>query len=179
MSTFATCAPRLSLNRRVVDPAALLERTGLAYIVPAEAQGVALRVDAPEGMPSIVVDTDRMTQVLNNLVSNALRYTSHGEIVLSASADAQHVRLSICDTGSGIAAADVPFIFDRFYRADKARQRTDSSESGLGLAIVKAIVESHGGTIAVASQLDHGTTFTITVPVAAHARVVVEATAIR
>lgn len=160
-------AGELSLNRRAVDLAALLERTGLAYIVPAEAQGVALRVDAPEGLPSIVVDTDRMTQVLNNLVSNALRYTSQGEIVLSASADTQHVRLSVCDTGSGIAAADVPFIFDRFYRADKARQRTDSSEGGLGLAIVKAIVESHGSTIAVASQLDQGTTFTISVPVAA------------
>jgi two-component system sensor histidine kinase BaeS len=159
-------AGELPLNQRAVDPAALLERTGLAYIVQAEQHGVALRVEAPETLPSILVDTDRMTQVLNNLVSNALRYTTHGEIVLSASADEQHVRLQVRDTGSGIAVEDLPYIFDRFYRADKSRQRDDSAASGLGLAITKAIVEAHGGTIAVVSALGAGTTFTITLAVA-------------
>jgi two-component system sensor histidine kinase BaeS len=71
-------AGELSLNRRAVDPAALVERTGLAYMVQAEAQGLALRVEAAENLPSIMVDTDRITQVLNNLVSNALRHTSAG-----------------------------------------------------------------------------------------------------
>jgi two-component system sensor histidine kinase BaeS len=159
-------AGELPLNRRAVDPSALLERTGLAYIDQAERHGVALRVEAPAALPSIAVDTDRMTQVLNNLVSNALRYTTHGTIVLRAAAQEQHVQLQMCDSGSGIVPEDLPFIFDRFYRADKARQRADSAESGLGLAIAKAIVEAHGGTIMVASTPGSGTTFTITLPAA-------------
>jgi two-component system sensor histidine kinase BaeS len=165
-------AGELPLNRRAVDPAALLERTGLAYIDQAEQHGVALRVEAPESLPSIAVDTDRMTQVLNNLVSNALRYTSQGAIVLTASAQAQRVQIQVRDSGSGIEPADLAFIFDRFYRADKARQRSDSVESGLGLAIAKAIVEAHGGTITVDSTPGVGTTFTLTFPVAPQAEAV-------
>lgn len=159
-------AGELSLNRRAVDPAALLERTGLAYIVEAEQHGVALRVEAEQGLPSVVVDTDRLTQVLNNLVSNALRYTTEGEIVLAAAARDQQVELQVRDTGSGIAPDDLPFVFDRFYRADKSRQRADDPASGLGLAIAKAIVEAHGGTIAVDSTSGCGTIFTISLPAA-------------
>ncbi|HEU5102792.1 MAG TPA: sensor histidine kinase, partial [Roseiflexaceae bacterium] len=77
------------------------------------------------------------------------------------------VMLRVSDTGSGIAAEDLPFIFDRFYRADKARQRVDSNASGLGLAIAKAIVEAHGGRLAVESRPGEGTTFTISLPSAA------------
>src|SRR3954471_16200571 len=181
-------AGELPLNRRAVDPSALLERTGLAYIDKAEQQGITLRVEPQEVLPSISVDTDRMTQVLNNLVSNALRYTSQGEIVLSATQATNHERpktkdetssgqpfvlrpssfvlLRVRDTGSGIEPGDLPFIFDRFYRADQARQRVDDNASGLGLAIAKAIVEAHGGTLAVESRPHVGTTFTITLPAA-------------
>jgi signal transduction histidine kinase len=124
---------------------------------------------------------------LNNLVSNALRYTSAGgEITLDATTDhrppttdhagdhsvvgrqSSVVILRVRDTGSGIEAQDLPFIFDRFYRADQSRQRVDSNASGLGLAIAKAIVEAHGGTLAVESRPHVGTTFTITLPAAAH-----------
>jgi len=157
-------AGELSLNRRAVDPLALLERTALAHIVQAEQHGVGLRVAANGELPSILVDTDRMTQVLNNLVSNALRYTRQGEIVLAATVEGEHVVLSVRDTGTGIAAADMPFIFHRFYRADKARQRTDSNASGLGLAIVKAIVEAHGGAIVAESRPGAGATFMIKLP---------------
>jgi len=181
-------AGELPLNRRAVDPSALLERTGLAYIDRAEQQGIALRVEPAEALPSISVDTDRMTQVLNNLVSNALRYTPEGgQITLSAAQETNNderpttkdegsasqpfvfrrssfVVLRVSDTGSGIEAEDLPFIFDRFYRADKARQRADSNASGLGLAIAKAIVEAHGGTLAVESHPGAGTTFTISLP---------------
>lgn len=157
-------AGELSLNRRAVDPAALVERTGLAYMVQAEAQGLALRVEAADNLPSIMVDTDRITQVLNNLVSNALRHTSAGEIVLSASAENGSVRLKVRDTGSGIPQDDLPFVFDRFYRADKSRQRTDDNSSGLGLAIAKAFIEAHHGLISVESLPGRGTTFTITFP---------------
>ncbi len=194
-----TDAGELTLNRRTVDPTALLERTGLAYFHQAEQQGVALRVAADEDLPSIAVDTDRMTQVLNNLVSNALRHTpAGGSITLSAAADGpqqaeeagtasasgqvsdheqlntqnstlntQHaVLIRVCDTGAGIEAEDLPQIFHRFYRADKARQRIDSAGSGLGLAIARALVEAHGGTIAVESAPGRGTTFTIALPLA-------------
>jgi len=157
-------AGELPLNRRSVDPAALLERTGLAYIVAAEQQGLALRIEAPEGLPSIHIDTDRMTQVLNNLVSNALRHARSGEIVLKAQSAGDTVRLSVRDTGAGIDPADLPYVFDRFYRADKARQRDGDDSSGLGLAIAKAIVEAHGGMISVESAPGQGATFTITLP---------------
>src|SRR5262245_14184376 len=127
-------AGELPLNRRAVDPAGLLGRTGLAYIVQAEQHGVELRVETSEDLPSIAVDTDRMTQVLNNLVSNALRYTrAGGAITLSARAETKGERrktkddgaaassivhhpssvvlLEVRDTGSGIEPADLPFIF--------------------------------------------------------------------
>jgi len=178
-------AGELPLNRRAVDPSALLERTGLAYIDKAEQQGIALRVEPDEALPSIAVDTDRMTQVLNNLVSNALRYTpAGGEIMLRARTEDRGLRtepagrhasilspqssvlITVEDTGSGIEPDDLPFIFDRFYRADQARQRVDDNASGLGLAIAKAIVEAHGGTLAVESRPHVGTTFTITLPAA-------------
>ncbi len=157
-------AGELSLNRRAVDPAALVERTGLAYMVQAEEQGLALRVKAAENLPSIIVDTGRITQVLNNLVSNALRHTTQGEIVLSVSAEKGSVQLKVSDTGSGIPPEDLPFVFDRFYRADKSRQRTGDTSSGLGLAIAKAFVEAHGGIITVESIPGRGTTFTLTFP---------------
>jgi len=176
-------AGELPLSRRAVDPSALLERTGLAYIDTAELQGITLRVEAGEAQPSITVDTDRMTQVLNNLVSNALRYTPEGgAITLRARTEDRGLRtepagsqasilspqssvlITVEDTGSGIEAEDLPFIFDRFYRADQSRQRVDSNASGLGLAIAKAIVEAHGGTLAVESRPQVGTTFTITLP---------------
>ena len=160
-------AGELPLNRRAVDPKALLERTGLAYIVAAEQQAVVLSVDAGEGLPSIAVDTDRMTQVLNNLVSNALRHTKGGQIVLSAQAEGSRVCLRVSDTGTGIAPEHLPFIFDRFYRADPSRQRgegADDGASGLGLAIAKAIVEAHGGSIGVESTPKRGTTFSVCLP---------------
>lgn len=154
-------AGELPLNRRTVDPAALLERAGLAHMIEAERRGVALRVDAAENLPAVSVDTDRMAQVLNNLVSNALRHTPKGEVVLKAEAGNGIVRLSVCDCGSGILPEDLPHVFDRFYRGDKSRQRTGEESSGLGLAIVKAIVEAHGGSIAVTSEPGAGATFTV------------------
>ena len=160
-------AGELPLNRRTVDPSALMERAGLAYVMPAEEQGITLRVETGEGLPSVSVDTDRMAQVLNNLVSNALRHTPQGEIVLAARAREEQVLLEVRDTGEGIQAEDIPFVFDRFYRGDKARQRSGDASSGLGLAIAKAIVEAHGGTIAVQSVLGNGTSFMVTLPAAA------------
>ena len=154
-------AGELPLNRRTVDPRALLERTALAYMTLAEESGVQLVVEASDDLPAIRVDVERMTQVLHNLVSNALRFTPNGgRIVLGAEENGRLSTLTVTDTGSGIPAEDLPHIFDRFYRADKARSRGGGA-SGLGLAIVRSIVEAHGGDIFVQSQQHQGTSFTI------------------
>jgi signal transduction histidine kinase len=89
--------------------------------------------------------------------------TAGGRITLSADVQDKKVCLHVTDTGSGIAPEDLPYVFDRFYRADKSRQRT-GSESGLGLAIAKSLVEAHGGSISVESRLGEGTTFTVALP---------------
>ena len=130
----------------------------------AEEKGLQLRVEAPANLPAIFVDGERMTQVLNNLVSNALRYTNSGEIVLSGTAVSDEIELRITDSGVGIAADELPHIFNRFYRADQSRHRTVDSTSGLGLAIAKAIVEAHEGKITAVSTPGEGTTFIITLP---------------
>lgn len=161
-------AGELPLNRQPSAPRALLERTAAAHAARANQKGVELTVEADTHLPLVLVDPERIAQVLGNLVTNALRYTPAGRsIVLAAEPAAEGAGsvLKIQDYGSGIAPEDLPHIFDRFYRGDQARQQ-DEGESGLGLAIVKSIIEAHGGTIQVASVVDEGTTFTITLPAA-------------
>lgn len=159
-------AGELPLVRQPIAPQALLEQVALAYAAQAEEQNVWLQVKAAPDLPAIDVDRDRMTQVLGNLVGNALRYTpGGGQITLAAEPDQGRVRLTIQDTGAGIAPEDLAHIFDRFYRGDKSRSR-EQGESGLGLAIARSIVEMHGGTITAASAVGRGTTFTITLPAA-------------
>ena len=153
-------AGELSLNIRQIDPKALLERCGLAHIMQAEEKGLTLRVEADDHLPSVAVDSDRMAQVLSNLVSNAITHTKEGEIVLSATQTNEMVQLHVKDSGLGIEQQDLPHIFNRFYRADQSRNNNNSS-SGLGLAIAKAIVEAHGGEITAVSVPNNGTTMTI------------------
>jgi signal transduction histidine kinase len=105
-----------------------------------------------------------MAQVLGNLITNALRYTPEGgQIVLGAALNGDRVTLTVQDTGQGILPEDLPFVFNRFYRADQSRAG-ENGESGLGLAIVKALVEAHGGAISVQSAPGVGATFAITLP---------------
>ncbi len=156
-------AGELPLTRQPLAPQALLERAASAHRAHAQAQGVTLAVETALVLPAVNVDGERMAQVLGNLLSNAVRYTpAGGTITLAADARDGAVQLRVQDTGSGIAPDDLPHVFERFYRADAARQQDGSS--GLGLAIAKGIVEAHGGTIAVASTPGAGTTFTITLP---------------
>jgi len=103
-----------------------------------------------------------MTQVLNNLVSNALRYTVQGEIILSAAASGEAVQLQVRDTGNGIAREDLPFIFDRFYRADKARSR--ETGAGLGLSIARWIAQAHRASIHADTAIGKGSNFEIRLP---------------
>jgi two-component system sensor histidine kinase BaeS len=157
-------AGELPLACQNVAPRSLLERVAAAHAPKAERRGIVMHVEAAPDLPEIHVDAGRMAQVLENLVSNALRYTTAGgRITLSADVQDKKVRLRVADTGSGIAPDDLPCVFDRFYRSDKSRQRTES-ESGLGLAIAKSLVEAHGGSISVESRLGEGTTFTVALP---------------
>ncbi len=161
-------AGQLPLDKQPIHPRSLLERTGLAYIMQAEQKGLALRIEADNALPEIHVDVERMTQVLNNLVSNALRFTEQGEIVLSAKLQDGTMLLRVRDTGQGISADALPHIFDRFYRVDQSRQRdtTGVASSGLGLAIIEAIVKAHGGDVSVMSEGENmGSQFVVTVPV--------------
>ncbi len=157
-------AGELALDRRVIDPKALLERAGLAHVVAARQKGIALRVEAPDTLPSVSVDVERMTQVLDNLVTNALQFTSEGEIVLGGASNDGSVSLQVSDTGSGINPEEINFIFDRFYKVDRSRHRNGQAQSGLGLAIAKAIVEAHDGVISADSTPGKGTSFTILLP---------------
>lgn len=160
-------AGELSLTLQSCTPQSLLERTLAAHAAAAAEQDVDLAMQADPDLPEVLVDPERMAQVLNNLVSNALRFTpAGGSVLLAADAEGDAVRLQVRDTGAGIAADDVAKVFERFYRGDQARTGSEG-ESGLGLAIAKSLTEAHGGRIAVASEVGHGTTFTITLPVAA------------
>ena len=129
-----------------------------------KAQSVELRVDAPDPSPELKADYDRLLQVLANLLTNALRHTPENRhIALHAESIPDGVRITVSDTGMGIPAEDLPYIFDRFWRGDKSRTRTEGS-SGLGLAIIKQLVLAHGGTITAESEIGEGTTFTIELP---------------
>lgn len=110
-------------------------------------------------------DPDRLKQVLVNLISNAIKYTpGHGTVTFELSRVENQSRLMIRDTGPGIPAEDLPYIFERFYRAEKSRTRSKTSGFGLGLSIAYWIINIHGGTIEVESQEGQGTTFTIWLP---------------
>lgn len=138
----------------------LLEVFRQAQVV---AKGVKLTLGA-EDQAIIVGDRDRLKQVLLNLVDNAIKYTPHnGEVTLSLTKDDVWVRIAVQDSGIGIASDNLPNLFDRFYRVDKARAR-DAGGSGLGLAIAKSVVDAHNGKITVESKLGKGSTFTVWLP---------------
>ena len=132
----------------------------------AAAKGISVTTDL--GSTSIVVDGDEtaLRRLLLILVDNAVKYTPPGgrvNVRLAHEGDAAGIRVS--DTGIGIAAADVPHVFDRFWRADKVRSRA-AGGTGLGLAIARWIVDRHRGTIVVSSEIGKGSTFTVTLPLA-------------
>jgi two-component system OmpR family sensor kinase len=113
----------------------------------------------------IMADRDRLKQVLLNIASNAVQYTpANGSVTLSLVKLEEQARITIADTGPGIPAADLPHIFERFFRGEKSRTRSAGSGFGLGLSIAYWIVRSHGGTIDVTSMEGKGTTFIILLP---------------
>ncbi len=130
-----------------------------------EDKGVNLKITQPEHLPAVLGDEDRLTQVLVNIVGNALKYTPEGGWVeISARLQGGFVTLAVRDTGIGISSEHLPHIFTRFYRVDKSRARA-SGGSGIGLTIAKSIVEAHGGRIWLESDGEgKGSTFSFTLP---------------
>lgn len=116
----------------------------------------------------VLWDEDRVEQILTNLIGNAIRHTPEGgKVTLKPFWDQSYVYLEVEDTGTGIPEEDLPFVFERFYKADKARTRHHSSGTGLGLAIVKNLTEAHGGLVTVRSKVGIGTTFSVQLPMEA------------
>ena len=157
-------AGQLPLNLEEVDVVELLSDVSTSFSGQTEAAGVDLRI-VIEGEPEqmrVRGDTDRLAQVLGNLVDNALRHTHPGgAITLRGETISGGVRIEVSDTGEGIPAQDLPYVFDRFWRGDRSRSRAGGAGSGLGLAIARQLVGSHGGRIEVGSEPGRGTTFTI------------------
>lgn len=130
----------------------------------ARTKGVVLDAHLPDTNFSVTGDAQRLTQVLLNLLSNALQHTPPGgQVIVSARQGEGEVHVTVQDTGAGIAPDDLPHVFERFYRADRARSR-DTGGSGLGLSIAKSLVEAQGGAITVESQLGQGSVFTVILP---------------
>jgi two-component system phosphate regulon sensor histidine kinase PhoR len=146
------------------DVALLVRQTVEKYRHQAESQGLTLENDTPEGPLTLEADSDRIAQVLINLLGNAIAYTpSGGQVQVAVEEMQDEVVLKVRDTGIGIPAEDIPRLFERFYRVDKARARR-SGGTGLGLAIVKHIVEGHHGRVEVESQVGKGSEFAIYLP---------------
>jgi heavy metal sensor kinase len=152
------------LHREPVDLRAIVEETRETGELLAEQAGVKMEVATPPEPVIVPVDASRIRQLILNLLTNAVKYTPSGGSVRVQLGQADgRVTLTVADTGVGIAAGDLPHIFDRFWRADTARTRTgERPGAGLGLAICKWIAEAHGGAIGVQSRPGRGTTFTVT-----------------
>jgi signal transduction histidine kinase len=158
-------AGQLALHPTQFQVADLLSDLVGRFSAEAGAKEIFLQVGEFDPDQTILADYDRLYQVLANLLANALRHTpSGGEAHLLVEAGGQGLQLTVRDTGEGIPSEDLPFIFDRFWRGDRARTRTEASGSGLGLAIARGLVLAHGGTINVTSQPGEGTSFTIRLP---------------
>jgi CheY-like chemotaxis protein/nitrogen-specific signal transduction histidine kinase len=154
-------ASQLSITLRPEDPRRLVRHAVEGMQDAAAKKSVSLGVRLPEG--DLVLDCDRIriSQVLTNLLTNALKFTPPGgSITISIEQAEGHARFAVEDTGSGIPEADLSSVFDRYWQA----KATAHLGTGLGLAIAKGIVEAHGGTISVESRVDRGTTFSFTVP---------------
>ena len=145
---------------------AMLEAVYNAMVLNAGEQGHSFRMDVPDTLPDMNGDRERLEQVVVNIVSNSIKYTPRGgHIAMSARMlDERKLEIVVEDDGMGIPKDDVPRLFERFYRVDKARSR-EKGGTGLGLAIAKEMVEAHRGSIRLESELDKGTRVTILLPI--------------
>jgi two-component system sensor histidine kinase ResE len=155
---------RITLSFANVDLGQFLTDLADDLAPAATDRGLTITAEAPDRPVAAFVDLDRLRQVFHNLVENSLRYTpAGGSIVLRLSAAPGEARLEVRDTGIGIPPEDLPYVFERFFRSDRAR-RAYSGGSGLGLSIARWIVEAHKGTLSVESEVGKGSTFTVALP---------------
>lgn len=155
-------AGRLSLERQPTELGDVFEQVEAMFAVMAAERGVAIERQLPPSLPPVDADGERLLQLLANLVGNALKFTEEGgTVTIGARAERGMLSVFVRDTGSGIPAEDLPFIFDRWWHA---RRSAKKAGTGLGLAIAKGIVEAHGGQIAARSTVGEGSTFTFTLP---------------
>lgn len=156
---------RLPVDKVPVSAAGLLE-SALQTLRPlVKEAGITLREDVPPALPQVEADAERIGQVLSNLVGNAIKFTTKGgQITVSARAEADVVRVSVTDTGTGISREQLPHIFDRFWQSSQSSIR--SRGAGLGLPIARGIVRAHGGELGVESEPGKGSTFFFSIPIA-------------
>ncbi len=157
---------RMDLRLAELPVEMIVANIASAMMIEAKNQGLTLETSFQRPLPNILADQARMEQVIANVISNAVKYNRPGgRVEVSAFVEGDQVAVRVKDTGIGIPQEDIPRLFERFYRVDKARSR-ERGGTGLGLAIAKEIVEQHNGTIQVESQLDQGTAVTIRIPAA-------------
>jgi signal transduction histidine kinase len=155
----------LRLVRVPSDIAELIRETVESFRGRADAGRLRMALDVTPALPSVLIDVERIRQVLTNLIDNALRFTPVGSTIhISAVGSNREVAVCVADSGPGISIEDLPHVFERFYKS------RDSSGAGLGLAVAKGLVEGHGGTIAAESAAGEGTRMRFTLPVSPEAR---------
>ena len=155
---------RVHLNQEALDPRELLSSAAERLRPQIERARLYLVVDIPAGLPRVFADRARIEQVVLNLIHNAIKFTPpDGTITVTAEQDGEMLNVQVIDTGTGIAVQDLPRLFERFYKGDKARR---SDGTGLGLAITKHIIQTHEGVISAESEFGEGSTFTFTLPIA-------------
>ncbi len=157
-------AGRVTLSFANVDLGKFISEVTRDLLPAMSDRDLELSVDLPEGPVRAFIDSDRMQQVLHNLLENAIRYTeAGGKVRVRLTSAPGEARIEVSDTGIGIPEANLPHVFERFFRSDRAR-RVHPGGSGLGLSIVRWIVEAHKGTVSVRSAVGKGTTFTVVLP---------------
>lgn len=157
-------AGRVTLSFANVDLVKFMSEVTRDLLPAMTDRDLELSVDLPEGPIRAFIDSDRMQQVLHNLLENAIRYTeAGGKVRVTLTSAPGEARIEVSDTGIGIPEANLPHVFERFFRSDRAR-RAHPGGSGLGLSIVRWIVEAHKGTVSVRSTVGKGTTFTVVLP---------------
>jgi signal transduction histidine kinase len=158
-------AGELKLDRQTQDIGKLLKKVVAVRQTQEKAKGIAISTDLPKKLPQVKIDTHRINQVMLNLIDNAIAHTPKGGVItITASQLDKWLEISVEDTGQGIPADDLPYVFERFYRVDKSRARATGGV-GLGLAIAKSLVEAHRGKIEVQSQEGKGSRFSFTLPI--------------
>lgn len=159
---------KLSLNRKVQPPGPIVERCTADHRPHAEHKRITLRADVAGDVADVEVDALRLSQAINNLINNAIKFTADGgRVEVRARSNAGKVELAVADNGLGIAEEEIPRLFEEFSQTS-TRATADEMGSGLGLAITRKIVEMHGGQIEVQSRRGEGSTFTIRLPAACY-----------